>query len=234
MKIADLMKIHFIYLFSKKNLLILTLFILIIFISNTFIIYNAKMIAGSTIEIIDATWEMVFTFNKLLLILLASYMMNNFCLPLNDEYRVLFLIDLDRKEKYFISKILVLIFVITILTLIIFVLFIISFLILNLDFKIEVSYLKGYILIYFQMLVYGLLSSNFAILTRSTLSSILSFIIYLIVDFFHREISILNTFFPLILYENYEIFFGKYIINLLVISTFYFIIYTLITRGKNY
>ena len=165
---------------------------------------------------------------------MSSYVMSNFCLPSNDEYRVLFLIDLKNKEKYYMSKICVLILVITLLTTLIFLLFIMSFLLINEDFKIKTTFLKGFILIYLQLLVYGLLSSIFAIILRSALSSILSFIIYLIIDYFNYEVFILNTFFPLILFEKYEIFFGNYALNMLVISAFYFVAYTLITRGKNY
>ena len=234
MSFCRLMKIHFLYLFSKKNIIILSSFAFIIVISNILIIRNSMNMAGDVNTIVSITWETAFSFDKLLLILMSSYVMSNFCLPSNDEYRVLFLIDLKNKEKYYLSKIYVLILVITLLTTLIFLLFIMSFLLINEDFKIKTTFLKGFILIYLQLLVYGLLSSIFAIILRSALSSILSFIIYLIIDYFNYEVFILNTFFPLILFEKYEIFFGNYSLNMLVISAFYFVVYTLITRGKNY
>lgn len=229
-----LLKIHFIYLFSKRNILILCLFTFVISLVNIIIITKSQTIAESSIVIIQNTWETVFTFNKLLLILLSTFLMNNFCLPMNDEYRVLFMVDLERKEIYFLTKILVLILVITSVCFVVFLIFILFFLILNIDFKLDFSIIKGLLLIYFQLLVYGLLSSNFAIIINSTLSSILSFIIYLIMDLFNQENSILNTFFPLIVFDKYEIFFENYLLNLLVISIFYIIIYILILRGKNY
>lgn len=233
MSLVKLLKIHFIYLFSKRNILLLSIFTIIISFVNGFVIFRSKSLTGNPLQIVLITWETVFTFNKLLLVLIGSYLMNNFCLPHNDEYRILFLIDVKRKEIYFIAKILVLLLVLTVLSLLIFLIFILSFLIINLDFKIELTYFKGFLLIYLQLITYGLISSILAILVKSTLSSILSFIIYLIIDLMNYEVSILNTFFPLILFEKYEIFFGKYLLNLLVISIFYFVIYTLINRGKN-
>ena len=228
-----LLKIHTYYLFSTRNVTVIFLaFILIQVINIVFWIENTTLLV-SEIERINLAWESIYTFEKLIIGLFSIFIIGNFCLPDNENYSVLFIINDYKRPIFYLFKIITISIFLLAFTLLALLFYLLIALSMNKSFVISQIYIDGFIGIVINSLIYGYITIILVHLVPTFFTIIISFILFLTSDYFVENILI-STFFPSV---NSQIIFSNnpiLLIKLILILIFYLIISIIISRGKNY
>ena len=204
MNVLKLIKLHYNYLFSKKNLIIIIISFTLLQLINIYCWLSNVNLAASPEQIIDITWETIFTFEKILLVNSSIFLMGSFFIQENDDYYVLFVSQNTSKYRFVISKVATLTIFILFYNLISFVIFILFGYIFNRYFVFKAIYLISFIVILLLSLIYGFLSIIIVKLFSSSLSVIITLFISLMSDLF-IDINILNLIIP-----SYTLGFSKF------------------------
>ncbi len=220
MSIKKLFKLHYYCLFNKVNTWIITISILLILFLDIYCWISTGSTNASHEMIIALSWESIFTFNKIIIVIFTIFLIGNFCLPENDNYKVIFVVgDVDIKKFYFV-KYLMLNIILMIYVFITFLGFLIISMLFNKSFLIEKSYVIAYFSIYLMSLIYGYFVAILIKIVPSIFNIIVVFIIYILVDYIDNT-YLLNTFFPTISLKLINHGNNQYLISLLITFILY-------------
>ena len=223
-------KINFVYFISKKNLLSLIACYLIVLFVTVFIVNDNLSLSLSFEEKQMYTWDMLFSFYKLIIITLSCFLMNNFIISSNDNYKVLFIINLKNKNLYYIAKILTIIISLISFVFLSFIFYLIVNVICNKNYILKIEYIKGFVLIALLSFVYGVISMIISKIFDNTICVLIPIILYISSEFFEFNGNIINTFFPNFFLDVIDYSFGLYTIHYLVLTTFYIILFFVILK----
>ena len=229
----NLFKIHSYYLLSKKNIIVLMLSILFIQIINIVLWSNNDIVNINETEKITIVWQSIFTFEKIVIGLFSVFMVGNFCLPENENYKVLFIINDYNKTEFYLFKIITISFFLLAFTLLNLLFYLLIGLLINNQFIIKIEYVYVFLIIYLLSLVYGYLTIIFINIIPTFITIFFSFVIYLSSEFLIKN-DLVSTFFPTFFNEIRFINNPEYLVKLLILIFFYLIFSIIIYRGKNY
>lgn len=222
------LKINFVYFFSKKNVCTLLICILIMILVDLYVIVSNQKLFLNVIEIQKYTLESLYSFNKIIIVILSCFLFNNFILSINDNYKVLFIINCRNIWVYYLSKIITVLIVLFVFVFFSFTIYIVISVISNINFIITLQCVKGYFFVFLLSIVYGMISLICTKLLDNTFSIMIPILIYICSEFFEFYDSIVNTFFPnftLIMLENDFFLLSS---HCLILSIFYLIAFFII------
>lgn len=228
-----LIKIHTYYLFSTRNVTVMLLaFILIQVINIVSWIENSTLLLSEN-EKISLAWETIYSFDKLIIGLFSIFIIGNFCLPDNENYSVLFIINDYKRPIFYLFKIITISIFLLAFTLLALLFYLLIALSINKTFIIKQIYIDGFIGIAINSLIYSYITIVLVNLIPTFFTIIISFILFLTSDYLIENI-LFSTFFPSV--NSQIIFFSNpiFLIKLVLILIFYLIISVIISRGKNY
>lgn len=228
-----LIKIHTYYLFSTRNVTVMLLaFILIQVINIVSWIENSTLLLCEN-EKISLAWETIYSFDKLIIGLFSIFIIGNFCLPDNENYSVLFIINDYKRPIFYLFKIITISIFLLAFTLLALLFYLLIALSINKTFIIKQIYIDGFIGIAINSLIYSYITIILVNLIPTFFTIIISFILFLTSDYLIENI-LFSTFFPSV--NSQIIFFSNpiFLIKLILILIFYLIISVIISRGKNY
>ena len=231
MKIGQLMKLHYVYLFSKKNMIAILICLIIGLAISLYSWLDNVSLALPSEQIIELSWQTIFTFDKLILHTIAVFIMGNFCLPENDQYYCLFIFQKVSRNKFFIVKMFVLMMVIVVFATILFISFVISGYLLNHYFVMQFFYVKAFVYCLLSSLVFGFFTIFLVKLFPTVMSIIISMIIFLASDMFADTI-IIGTIFPTITTEYLKNTSPISLILLIILLLFYLFIAIVVNYSK--
>ena len=218
-------KINLIYFFSKRNVITLGVCLLInLFVTLFVVLSNQKLSFSITMQQLT-TWETMFSFNKMLIVLLGCFLMNTFTISIFDNYKVLFIINLKNHRIYYISKILTVIFVIFCFVFLSFLFYLTINLFSSKNFILKIEYIKGFLMIFVIALSYSFISLLVTKLIDNTICVIIPSMLYMFSEFFEVDSMIFNTFFLSITINNLQNEFVYTIFHSLILLIFYLIIF---------
>ena len=232
MSIYKLFKIHYSYLFSRINIIIIVICFILIQIINI-VTWNQNLNSDyNDLQIIENVISTTFTFYELILVFFSILMVGNFCLLEKDGYKILYVYNDVSYTKFYLTKLLS----IDLFLLIFLVLACILFGLISMIFLESFIFSFNYIIIFVYLYLLGIIYGHFTVITmkflNSSLTIFISFIMFLLTDFFPDN-KLISTFFPtfdIILLPTYNL---KYLLNLLLITFLYFFISLIFVRGKN-
>ena len=228
MKIWQLMKLHYVYLFSRKNIIaIIVCFLIALGISLYSWLDNATLALPSE-QVIELSWQSIFTFDKLIIHIVAIFIMGNFCLPENDQYYCLFIFRNTSRNKFFLIKMLVLTMIIVLFVGLLILTFMISGYTLNHYFVMSWSYLKAFIYCLVASLSFGYLTVCLVKLFPTVMSIIISVIAFLASDVMEGEVTIL----PIVTSEFLKNSTVISFILMIIVMVFYFFIAIMVNFAK--
>ena len=100
-----LFKIHLVYFFSKKNIILLIVCLLLALIISVVVVVDNNNMSMSIKDSNQYSWNELYSFFKIIVISLSCFLMNSFSISINDNYKVLFIINLKKPRLYYLSKI---------------------------------------------------------------------------------------------------------------------------------
>lgn len=193
------------YFLSKKNVLSLLICMLIILFINLFVVFSNQNLSLNYLEIQKFNWESLYSFTKLVVIILSCFLTNNFLLSINDNYKMLFIINIKNHYIYYISKIITVFIVLFCFVFLSFTIYITVSFFSNIKFVITIQCVKGYFIIFLIASVYGMMSMILTKIMDNAFCVMIPIFIYICLEFFEIENTLINTFFPnfaLIYLEN--------------------------------
>ena len=234
-------KLHRKYLFSKINVIITSILIIIIIIFSVSIIepFKDSSIRWMNRFYITNNFEQAYlTFVKFIIIFYSCYLFSSCFSKNNDNYYII-LINNISKSKYLISKI----FTIEMKLLEILVMILFNYILINYLFNqwyiIEISIFKSFGIIYILSIIYGLLSLILIKIINIIYSSIISLGFYLISEILidyeisSKIISIIQLFFPTTYLKDNNLFLKYGILHLISLIVLYFLVAYLLYLKKN-
>ena len=233
-------KLHRKYLFSKINVIITSILIIIIIIFSVSIIepFKDSSIRWMNRFYITNNFEQAYlTFVKFIIIFYSCYLFSSCFSKNNDNYYII-LINNISKSKYLISKI----FTIEMKLLEILVMILFNYILINYLFNqwyiIEISFFKCFGIIYILSIIYGLLSLILIKIINIIYSSIISLGFYLISEILidyeisSKIISIIQLFFPTTYLKDNNLFLKYGILHLISLIVLYFLVAYLLYLKK--
>lgn len=231
MTIWQLLKLHYVYLFSKKNIIAILICIVIAVGINLYSWLDNASLALPSEQIIEFSWQSIFTFDKMIMHIVTIFIMGNFCLPENDQYYCLFIFKKISRDKFFIMKMVVLMVIIVFLTIILFGAFIISGYTLNHYFVMNISYFKAYLYCLIASLSYGFFTIILVKLFPTVMSIIIAIIIFLASDLFDGNGTAISLF-PVITIDFLQKSSLISLVLMIIMMVFYFFIAIIANYAK--
>ena len=183
----SLLKLHFRYLFGKRNILLLSVVLLLTGIG---FFLSARPFSSPTEHLVNnkAYFHNYFSncllLTKILQLLLVSFVMGMSFTPQSDSYNILYLSYKRMRLPFILSKLILLTIVgVSIGFLFSFLYFAIGFLSAS-WFVFKISHLEAFVLLSLISIYYGLMSCVLVFLLKSPLVSVISYIMYLASEFF--------------------------------------------------
>lgn len=223
-------KVHFVYFLSKKNIISILLCLLITVITMTSVILSNMKLALNFTEQLDYSWETIYSFNKIITVILTCFLMNNFIVSVNDNYKVLFLINTKKHMTYYLSKVFTVLISIISFVFLSFLLYLIINLICNKYFVLTLEYVRGYLMILFISIVFGLISLVISRIMDNTICVIIPILVYICCEFFEISGKIINTFFPNYVVDVVNNEFLLCFSHCIILSIFYVILFLWILK----
>ena len=233
-------KLHRKYLFSKINVIITSILIIIIIIFSVSIIEpfkDSSIMLMNRFYITNNFEQAYLTFVKFIIIFYSCYLFSSCFSKNNDNYYII-LINNISKSKYLISKI----FTIEMKLLEILVMILFNYILINYLFNqwyiIEISIFKSFGIIYILSIIYGLLSLILIKIINIIYSSIISLGFYLISEILidyeisSKIISIIQLFFPTTYLKDNNLFLKYGILHLISLIVLYFLVAYLLYLKK--
>ena len=224
------LKINFIYFFSKKNIICLSLCLIFTVGMNIFITMSNLNLNISSFEQQNYTWETIYSFSKIINIILSCFLMNNFIISINDNYKVLFIINLKKRNIYYISKIITLLITIFSFVFLSFFIYVLVNLLCNKNYSLKIEYIKGFLSILFISFVFGIISLIITKILDNSICVVIPIVIYICSEFFEIRGKIINTFFPNYSLDVIEKAFMFSATHYFVLSAFYIILFLCIIK----
>ena len=201
MSLWQLMKLHYVYLFSKKNIIAIIICLVIALGFNLYSWLENDSLALPSIQVIELSWQTIFTFDKLIIHTIAIFIMGNFCLLENDQYYCLFIFRKVTKNRFFIVKMLVLTLMVIATILILFLLFVMSGYLLNHHFILKIMYVKGFLYCLLSALTFGFFTIILVKIFPTVMSIIIGLIAFLASDLFEENV-LMSTIFPVVTIDS--------------------------------
>lgn len=222
------LKINFVYFLSRKNICSLFICIMIMLLIDLYVIISNQTLSLNAIEIQNYSWETLYSFNKIITVILGCFLFNNFILSINDNYKVLFIINSDNVKFYYLSKVITVLIVLFIFVFFSFAIYTIINISCNTRFVMTIQCVKGYLFVFLLSVVYGLISLICTKILDNTYSIMIPIVIYICCEFFEFNDSIVNTFFPNFTLTMLENDFFLSLIHCIIVSFFYLVTFCLI------
>ena len=176
-------------------LTILICLFIILFI-NLFVVLSNQNLSLNYYELQKFNWESLFSFTKIIVVILSCFLINSFVLSINDNYKVLFIINIKNHSIYYLSKIITVFIVLFCFVFLSFTIYITVNIICNNKFTITIQCVKGYFLIFLLASVYGMISMIFTKIMDNSICIMIPIFVYICREFFEIENTLVNTFFP--------------------------------------
>lgn len=220
-----MIKLHFYYLFSKVNILIMSIILIlisIIYIVNINIFDNYILEFINKKEILINYQNIYIMITKLLNILFSCYLFGYAFYYTNDNYCVLFDHFRNNRLPFLLSKILVLTIISILYNIIIYLLYLLIGIIGNRYFNFEYISLNIFLQSIFICLIYGYISSSLVLMLKSYFVILIPYVLFVISEIITNDIfaSYYRILFPTLLTNNVNyILLIFLIINYLLILT---------------
>lgn len=227
---AKLFKLHLVYFLSKRNIISIVGCLLITILTTSSVVMSNMTLNLNLVDQQSYSWESIYSFNKIISVILACFLMNNFIISANDNYKVLFVINMKNHSIYYLSKIFTVLLSIVSFVFLSFITYLLINLLLNKNFILTLEYIKGYVVILLISIVFSLISLVISKIMDNTICVIIPILIYICCEFFEIKGIILNTFFPNYVVDVIKNEFFICVSHCLMLSIFYIILFLCFLR----
>ena len=225
-----LFKIHLVYFFSKKNIILLVVCLLLALIISVVVVVDNNNMSMSIKDSNQYSWNELYSFFKIIVISLSCFLMNSFSISNNDNYKVLFIINLKKPRLYYLSKVLTVYLVQLCIVLMLLIIFLSISIICNNSFIMEIDYIKGFWLLYSLSVVYGSITLLISKIFDNTMCIIVPFLLYFISELFELNSVFVSTFFPNFLMLDVQNAFLISSLHSIFLVVFYTVFYFLMVK----